>query len=222
MTTTNHREWYRSLGADVFRLAFRNAPAWVFDRMRKPEPSQVAGTIIGTVGPGLSKPVVGADGERLPELISDVGWNAILRQARSTGFALRFRHGGPVIARAPASLTFRLHPTLGLTFEARLSDVPLHRSIIAFASGSGLAVSITFKQARYRHETRAGRGRVRMVDSCEVDSLAITPAFEDVQSTFPAARCYGASEASRAARWEPRARAYRHAFRSIGEVPSHR
>lgn len=219
MTTMNHREWYRSLGADVFGLAFRNAPKWVFERARKPEP-RAAGTIIGTIAPGLSVPVVGADGQRLPEAISDVGWNAILRQARSTGFDLRFRHGGPVIARAPASLTFRLHPQLGLVFEARLSDVPLHRSIIDFARGGGLTVGIKFKQARYRHETRPGRGRVRMIDSCEVDSLAITPVFEDLQPTFPAARCYGAGEASLAARWEPRARAYRHAFRSIGEVPS--
>jgi hypothetical protein len=34
MKAESHREWYRSLGRDIFPLAFRNAPPWVFARMR--------------------------------------------------------------------------------------------------------------------------------------------------------------------------------------------
>jgi len=34
--TTNHREWYRNLGDTPFPVAFRHAPARVFERMRSP------------------------------------------------------------------------------------------------------------------------------------------------------------------------------------------
>ena len=36
MKTINHREWYRNLGNNPFPVAFRHAPAWVFERMRSP------------------------------------------------------------------------------------------------------------------------------------------------------------------------------------------
>jgi hypothetical protein len=37
MKAASHREWYRNLGNDPFPLAFRNAPPWVFERMRRPQ-----------------------------------------------------------------------------------------------------------------------------------------------------------------------------------------
>jgi hypothetical protein len=42
MKAQSHREWYRSLGQDIFPLAFRNAPPWVFERMRGAQSSVAA------------------------------------------------------------------------------------------------------------------------------------------------------------------------------------
>ncbi len=42
MKAQSHREWYRSLGRDIFPLAFRNAPPWVFERMGSTRPNRAS------------------------------------------------------------------------------------------------------------------------------------------------------------------------------------
>ena len=49
MKAQSHREWYRNLGNDPFPLAFRNAPPWVFERMRRPLGKSAPGGLLGLI-----------------------------------------------------------------------------------------------------------------------------------------------------------------------------
>lgn len=219
MTTTSHREWYRSLGDNPFPAAFRYAPPWVFERMRQPTPRPATcGVLSGTIAPGISDPVKGRDGETLPEVFSDAAWRRIMEQTRTKGrpINLLFRHGGARLASAPGELTLRHHPRYGVAFEARLADTHFNRVILGLASGQGLGVSIGYTDARVRYERRGVLARVRVIESCSIDHVAVLSGLDGYRAAYPAARCYGVIEAKTGFTREARAKAYRFAELVIG------
>jgi hypothetical protein len=217
--TINHREWYRNLGNNPFPVAFRHAPAWVFERMRPPTPRPATcGWLSGTIAPGISDPVKGIDGEILPEVFSDAAWRSIMEQSRAKGrpIKLLFRHGGARLASAPGDLTLRHHERYGVAFEARLADTHFNRFILGLASGEGLGVSIGYSAGRFRYERRGVLPRVRVIESCRIDHVAVLSGLDGYRAAYPAARCYGVIEAKTGFTHEARAKAYRFAELAIG------
>jgi len=212
MKAASHREWYRNLGNNPFPVAFRNAPPWVFERMRRPA---TCGWLSGTIAPGISDPVKGIDGETLPEVFSAPAWRSIVEQGRSS-IKLLFRHGGARLASAPGDLTLRHHPRYGVTFDARLADTHFNRTILGLASGEGLGVSIGYSAARFRYERRGVLPRVRVIESCRVDHVAVLSGLDGYRAAYAAARCYGVIEAKTGFTREARAKAYRFAELAIG------
>lgn len=183
-------------------------PAWHYgseaapSRPAKPSKPQarslpaVIGWLAGTCCPGVSKPCYGhTDGEHLPEQFTPRALESILAQVRTIkgdGVALTYGHGGPVLARAgDLDLTFRIDRIVGLEFEARLRDTAACRKVLNLMGMTGMGVSIGYTKARQWIVERDGAGRVRVVDDCVLDHVAVVEKDTNRRAAYVAARCYG-------------------------------
>jgi hypothetical protein len=156
----------------------------------------VIGWLAGTCCPGVSKPCYGhIDGEHLPEQFTPRALESILAQVRTIkgdGVALTYGHGGPVLARAgDLDLTFRIDRIVGLEFEARLRDTAACRKVLNLMGMTGMGVSIGYTKARQWIVERDGVGRVRVIDGCTLDHVAVVEKDTNRRAAYVAARCYG-------------------------------
>lgn len=182
-------------GEDIARtdvdIRLRNAPAWFLDQVRanrraasmpqmstRPQAKRYVGWIAGVLCPGISKPALSPiDRERLPEQFSFDAFASILRQAKNAGsqIDLRWTHDGEPIVRAPVDMTFRLHkhPLVGIVWEARLPAGYRSEKILDSIGKDGCGVSVGFRGAKQWHVDRRGTGRLRIVDDCRIDHVAL-------------------------------------------------
>jgi hypothetical protein len=191
-------------------LKLRNAPAWVRSGISpkaapprsiaapaKPQrEKRFAGWVAGCCAPGVSRPAFShLDRETLPEQFTPAAWESIVSQVRSCKMpvSLTWKHGGPVLAVTPFDLTFRMDRTCGLVFEARLKEGQLEQLVIdELDAPGGLAVSVAYRKAKQWIVERDGVGRVRVVNDCVLDHVALIPRAAEYGGAYPAARAYGA------------------------------
>ncbi len=205
-------------GVDRVALALRNAPAWVHADIaqrrgrgnglpaavaRKPAPAKPSrtcgGWIVGCAAPGVSAPVHSPqDGLTLREEFTPAAWQSVLDHVAG-GKAVEFQqsHRGIALAStADGSLRLRLHPIVGLLFEAELVDEPMDRvAIHAATSRTGSGCSVGYTRPRLRYETRLGE-RIRVIEACRVQHVALCPTGR--RPAFAGARCFGVAKAERA------------------------
>ncbi len=205
-------------GVDRVALALRNAPAWVLERIArqrvqgnglpaavatKPTPAKPSrtcgGWIVGCAAPGVSAPVHSPqDGLTLREEFTPAAWQSVLDHVAG-GKAVEFQqsHRGIALAStADGSLRLRLHPIVGLLFEAELVDEPMDRvAIHAATSRTGSGCSVGYTRPRLRYETRLGE-RIRVIEACRVQHVALCPTGR--RPAFAGARCFGVAKAERA------------------------
>ena len=188
----------------------RNAPAWVRSGIspkaapprsiaapaKPPQEKRFAGWVAGCCAPGVSRPAFShLDRETLPEQFTGRAWDSIIAQVRSCTMpvSLRWKHGGPVLAAAPFDLTFRMDRTCGLVFEARLAEGKLEQLVLdELDAPAGLGVSVGYRKAKQWIVDRDGVGRVRVIDDCVLDHIALLPRASEFGAAYPAARAYGA------------------------------
>ena len=182
-------------------------------------PAPVIGWMAGVCCPGVSKPALGAtDGERLPEQFTPRAWNAILEQVRtlSREVPLTLGHDGPVLATTRGlDLVFTMEPTMGLQFEARLRDTAECRKVLDGIGAGGWGVSIGFTKGSQWIVERAGAGRVRVIDGCELDHVAVIDTRTNRRAAYNGARCYAARSTGVACPLELRTSAQAWAFRTL-------
>lgn len=159
----------------------------------RPTPrARFCGWLSGCVSPSVAQPCFNhADKLRVREQFTKACWEMVLDQSRrgKHPITLRYGHEGSIVAgTSDISLTFDIDRICGLLFDARLRDDKLGRSIIAAASGRGLAVSIAYKRGKGWTVEREG-GTVRVIDECIVDHVAVLPAGQS--PAYRGARCYG-------------------------------
>jgi hypothetical protein len=135
--------------------------------------------LFGVVAPHISRPVVLPDGTaRVSERFSDECWQrAIRRLERQSSVSLRIGHRGHEIA-STGSGTLRFHhdPKLGLLATADLQELSLG-TLATRSTGGFVALSIAFVAKSTSNAKLLGK-RVRVVDDCYLDHVAILPANE--------------------------------------------
>ena len=201
-------------GVDRVAVALRNAPAWVhadIARRRglpaavasKPAPAKASrtcgGWIVGCAAPGVSAPVHSPqDGLTLREEFTPAAWQSVLDHV-AAGKPVEFQQthrGIPLASTADGSLRLRLHPIVGLLFEAELVDEAMDRvAIHAATCRMGSGCSVGYVRPRLRYETRLGE-RIRIIEACCVDHIALCPTGR--RPAFAGARCFGVAKAERA------------------------
>ncbi len=199
-------------------LKLRHAPSWVLKRTGSPRgpaaapakaspakpvaaaPARrkrppVIGWVAGCCCPGVSRPAFAYhDGETLPEQFTPRAMQMVFDQVRSVTkpVPLTWNHHGPVIvATDTLDLVFRMDRTCGLEFEARLRDTELGRKVLDEIDGRSLGVSIGFNKTRSWTVDRDGVGRMRVVDQCEIDHVALLPRSATLKPAYAGARAYG-------------------------------
>lgn len=182
-------------GEDITRgdvdIRLRHAPRWFLDQVAanrraatmsqmptKPKAKRYIGWVAGVLCPGISKPALSPiDRERLPEQFTFGCFRSMLRQGQRSAskIDLRWGHDGEPIVQAPFDLTFRLHrhELVGLCFEARLPAGYRSEKILDSIGKDGCGVSVGFRGAKQWHVDRRGTGRLRIVDDCSVDHVAL-------------------------------------------------
>jgi hypothetical protein len=105
-----------------------------------------------------------------------------------------------------------VHPVVGLTFDARLTDDALGRTALEAAAKSGLAVSIAYKRAKTWTVERDGK-TIRVVDAADVDHIAILPPSQT--PAYRGARCFSARGVEAACPDELKRDARIHAWRTL-------
>jgi hypothetical protein len=219
MTIEYANRWRVGIGfsEEDRRVALRNAPPWVLRQVglataappasaptrprarprpiAKPVPARRwAGWVAGCCAPGVSTPGYSSrDGERLPEQFTMNAWRSVIEQVQKRGakVKLTWGHDGPLLARGPIDLALRLDPFWGLQFQARLLDTALHRRVLSAAGKAGLPCSIGYVPLRQSIVTRDGVGRMRIVDDCQLDHVAILVPEQGRVPVFSGARCFG-------------------------------
>ena len=205
-------------GVDRAAVALRNAPAWVLERIArqrvqgnglpaavasKPAPAKPSrtcgGWIVGCAAPGVSAPVHSPqDGLTLREEFTKAAWQSVLDHV-AAGKHVEFQQthrGIPLASTADGSLRLRLHPIVGLLFEAELVDEAMDRvAIHAATCRMGSGCSVGYVRPRLRYETRLGE-RIRIIEACCVDHIALCPTGR--RPAFAGARCFGVAKAERA------------------------
>jgi hypothetical protein len=154
------------------------------------------GWVCGVCAPGVSTPAYGTtDKERLPEQFTPRCWEKLWGdiKAGKRKIALTWGHDGPVLAETPIDLTFRLHSLfgMGLMFEARLRSDSVPADVGKALEADGLGVSIGYTRPRQWITERSDVGRVRVVDDCELDHVALVPQNRNQRAAYAGARCYG-------------------------------
>ena len=205
-------------GVDRVAVALRNAPAWVHADIAKrrgrgnglpaavaskPTPAKPSrtcgGWIVGCAAPGVSAPVHSPqDGLTLREEFTKAAWQSVLDHV-AAGKHVEFQQthrGIPLASTADGSLRLRLHPIVGLLFEAELVDEAMDRvAIHAATCRMGSGCSVGYVRPRLRYETRLGE-RIRIIEACCVDHIALCPTGR--RPAFAGARCFGVAKAERA------------------------
>jgi hypothetical protein len=110
------------------------------------------------------------------------------------------------------SLLLDIHNVVGLTFDARLREDALSKTVLDAAAKGGLAVSVAYKRGKTWTVER-GSVTVRVVDSCDVDHVAVLPASQT--PAYPAARCFGLKGSEAACPSSLKRDAYVHAWRTL-------
>jgi hypothetical protein len=155
----------------------------------------VIGWIAGTCCPGDSRPLAHCrqDGETLPEQFTPAALERMLARANAgDGVPVTFGHDGPVIATTRSlDVIFRVQRITGLEFEMRLRDNEIGRKVLAEIDGRSLGVSIGFTGTKSWTVERDGVGRLRVVDDCTLDHVAILPRSATLKPVYAGARCYG-------------------------------
>ncbi len=181
----------------------------------------VIGWLAGTCCPGVSRPCHCAkDGEVLPEQFTGRAMEMMLKQARAMkpAIVLRYGHEGPVIASTDGiNVLFRIDHHSGLEFEARLHNSELSRRILGEADRIGWGVSVGYRTLEQWHVERDGIGRVRIVDACVLDHVAIIAKGTTTRAAYEAARCYGIKGSPWACPTSIRTEAQVWAFRTLRE-----
>lgn len=160
------------------------------------------GWIAGCVAPGVSLPAYSSkDSQTLREQFTPRAWQSIVDQINdpTKNVPLVWRHGGQVMAQGPAELSVRIHKhfMVGLVFEARLRAGAVSEIALSAIKATGCGVSIAYRQAEQWHTERKGVGKVRVVDHCIVDHIALVPTGEGRSPAYPAARAYAARSKAR-------------------------
>lgn len=160
------------------------------------------GWIAGCVAPGLSVPCYSSkDAQTLREQFTPRAWQSIVEQISdpTKNVPLVWRHGGQVIAQGPDELSVRIHKhyLVGLVFEARLRSCAMSEIALGAIKATGCGVSIGYGKAEQWHTERKGVGKVRVVDHCIVDHIALVPTGEGRSPAYPGARAYAARSKAR-------------------------
>jgi hypothetical protein len=153
------------------------------------------GWVAGMAAPGLSVPVYSErDAERLPEQLTPECWQHILRDIKAgTRVNLTLGHYGKVLASTPLDLMFRLHGVfgMGLRFSARLNAGTLPAAAANALLSGGCGVSIGFGKPKGWVTERSGIGRVRVINECVLEHIAIIVPGGGQKAAYAGARCYG-------------------------------
>ena len=147
------------------------------------------------MAPGISRPAISPkDKERLAEQFTDAAFESITRQAQQAGsqIDLRLTHEGRPIVVSPKGLTLRVHkhPLIGTTFEARLPEGELAERVFEVMGSKGCGVSIGFRGAKSWHVVRSGAGRIRVVNDCRIDHLALIDVRDGGLPAYDAAHAF--------------------------------
>lgn len=206
-------QWWRSLANNGLRSA---AAAKASPVVRLPVTPKTAGWLAGCVAPGVSVPAFNhADKQRLQEQFTPACWARALEQFRKTSSAvtLRWGHEGPTLATTKdLSLLLDIHTVVGLTFDARLRDDALSKTVLDAAAKGGLAVSVAYRRGKTWTVERGGV-TIRVVDSCDVDHVAVLPVSQT--PAYPGARCFGLKGTESACPSSLKRDAYVHAWRTL-------
>lgn len=182
-------QWWRNLANKGLRSA---AAAKATPVVRSPATPKVVGWLAGCVAPGVSVPAYNhADKLRLREQFTPACWAGVLEQFQKAAspVTLRWGHDGPTLATTKdLSLLLDFHSVVGLTFDAKLRDDALSKTVLEAAGKDGLAVSVAYKRAKTWTVERGGV-TIRVVDECDVDHVAVLP--KSQTPAYPGARCFG-------------------------------
>ena len=172
------------------------------------------GWVCGTCAPGWSVPVYSRhDGETIPEVFTQYAWLSILEQLVDGEYPVRllWQHGGLTLARTDRrSLCFRVHRSLGLTFEARLPAYDLDSIVLRHLAKRGCPVSVGYRDPEQRIVEHPVRGRVRVLDAVILDHVALLPLRSGIPPAYPTARAYGIRSTAESCPFSPRANAIRY------------
>ena len=219
----NAPAWWRKLARET---AHRHFPAPAQPAAMQPVKPSAArqrpgwGWVSGVCAPGVSTPVYGhGDRERLPEQFTPRCWESILRSINDgkRPVTLTLGHDGPVLASTPHDLTFRLHSLfgMGLEFQARLRSGDVPAAVAAALQDGGLAVSVGYKLPKQWIVERSGVGRMRVIDDCVLDHVALLVPDGKMKPVYAAARCYGVAGPRNGCPREATDRALQHAYREL-------
>jgi hypothetical protein len=206
-------QWWRNLANRGLQSA---AAVEASPVVRSPATLKVAGWLAGCVAPGVSVPAFNhADKRRLREQFTSACWARVLEQSRKAGspITLRWGHeGGTLATTEDLSLMLDIHAVVGLTFDGRLRDDALSKTVLEAAGKGGLAVSIAYKRGKTWVVERGGV-TIRVVDDCVVDHIAILPPSQT--PAYPAARCFARRGVESACPEELKRDARVHAWRAL-------
>jgi hypothetical protein len=206
-------QWWRNLANRGLQSA---AAVEASPVVRSPATLKVAGWLAGCVAPGVSVPAFNhSDKLRLREQFTPACWARVLEQFRKAGspVTLRWGHeGGTLATTEDLSLMLDIHAVVGLTFDGRLRDDALSKTVLEAAGKGGLAVSIAYKRGKTWVVERDGV-TIRVVDDCVVDHIAILPPSQT--PAYPAARCFARRGVESACPEELKRDARVHAWRAL-------
>lgn len=206
-------EWWRKLASQPLRSA---AAAKTSPVVRSPATTKVVGWIAGCVAPGVSVPAFNhSDKLTLREQFTPACWARVLEQFRKarSPVTLRWGHeGGTLATTEDLSLMLDIHNVVGLTFDGKLRDHALSKTVLEAAAKGGLAVSVAYKRGTTWVVERGGV-TIRVVDDCVVDHIAILPPSQ--APAYPAARCFARRGVESACPEELKRDARVHAWRAL-------
>lgn len=201
-------EWWRRLANGGLRAAAQAKATAPTARSRR-----FYGWVAGCVAPGVAVPCFNhRDQRHLREQFTPNCWANVLEQFRKKASAvtLRWGHHGETLATSEdLSLMLDVHPVVGLTFDARLTDDRAGRLAIEAAPLAGLAVSIAYRKASTWTVERDGE-TIRVVDDCVVDHVAVLPPSQT--PAYSGARCFARKSVESACPEELRRDARIHAW----------
>lgn len=153
-----------------------------------------SGWLVGSIAPGVSAPAFSPqDGLTLPEVFAPSAWDAVMEQQRKVypPIMLWARHQGGRMLACTSMGTLRLerHDVLGGMFEAKVESGPLERMLLEEIGQGGIGCSIAYQNPTFAYEQRDGR-RVRVVQSCVVDHVALVRKGSGERALFAAARVF--------------------------------
>jgi len=216
-------KWWRQLARDT---AKRNAPAPAQPAAMRPAQPATArrwqgwGWVCGVCAPGVSTPIHGTkDRETIPEQFTPRCWESILRSIGRSDKSVRLTlgHRGPTLATSPLDLTFRVHRLfgVGMYFTARLKTDDVPADVARALQAGGVGVSVGYTKPNQWIVERSGVGRVRVIDECTLDHVALLSPGGHMEPVYAAARCFGLPGPRYGCPSEPMMKALQHAYREL-------